>query len=307
MNHIKKSYSKSVVYMDTVVTIKIATSLPEVEVNEGFTRAFAAFNHVQKVCNRFDPKSEISRLSQHIGVAVPVSPLLFETLRFALEVAISTDGVFDPTIGHTLEEFGFNRNYLSHTILKTPYSTAINATYEDIVLDEKNHTVILQKPLLLDLGAVAKGLAVDLAAKDLFSVFEGFAIDAGGDIYAKGLNENNTPWGIGIRHPVEQDKIICSLKLCDAAICTSGSYERRSPMDENSHHLIDPRTKLSSNEVLSCSVIAPFAMMADAFSTATFILGVEKGIAKLEENGLEGLMITSALDISLTKEMSRLL
>ena len=78
-------------------------------------------------------------------------------------------------------------------------------------------------------------------------------------------------------------------------------------MDENSHHLIDPRTKLSSNEVLSCSVIAPFAMMADAFSTATFILGVEKGIAKLEENGLEGLMITSALDISLTKEMSRLL
>jgi thiamine biosynthesis lipoprotein len=92
-------------------------------------------------------------------------------------------------------------------------------------------------------------------------------------------------------------------KLTNAAICTTGSYEHPSTKTENTHHLIDPRSGKSANDMLSCSVIAPYAMMADAFSTIAFILGPDKGMAQLESIGLNGLGIQASLEIHMTKEM----
>lgn len=305
-NLTKRSFTQSALYMDTIVTIKIVTSRPEAEATEKIMRAFTAFEFVQNACNRFDEGSEISRLVQQIGVPVPVSDILFETLRFAREMADMSDGAFDPTIGNTLQMYGFNRNYLTGLRSDCALDLSPSANYQDVLLDEKERTILLRKPLILDLGAVAKGLAVDLAVKELQDC-AGFIIDAGGDIYAGGLNEQDKPWVIGVRHPLHQEEIICSLQLTNAAVCTSGSYERVSPIKANTHHLIDPRTGISQADILSCTVIAPFAMMADAFSTTTFILGQEKGLTQLENIGLDGLLITPNLEMPMTKEMKRYL
>ena len=83
----------------------------------------------------------------------------------------------------------------------------------------------LHRPLLLDLGAVAKGLAIDMAAREL-QPFENFAIDAGGDLYFGGCNAAGEPWSVGIRHP-RGDGLLDTLRVSDAAVCTSGDYERR--------------------------------------------------------------------------------
>jgi thiamine biosynthesis lipoprotein len=128
-------------------------------------------------------------------------------------------------------------------------------------------------------------------------------IDAGGDIFVGGLNEREEPWLVGIRHPSQKDDIICTLRLSNAAVCTSGSYERISSKTVNTHHLIDPLSGESAHHMVSCTVIAPFAMMADAFSTAAFILGSDKGLAQLENVGLDGLCILNSLEIHMTKEM----
>ncbi len=160
---------------------------------------------------------------------------------------------------------------------------------------------MLTNPLLLDLGAVAKGLAIDMASKELKN-FDGFMVDAGGDIFVGGLNEKNDLWHIGIRNPLKKEEIIRSVHLTDSAICTSGNYERISPT-HNAHHLIDPQTGTSSSNSISCTVIAPFAMMADALSTSAFILGEKAGIDLLEETESNGLIITSSLDIYETKGM----
>ncbi|MFD3449666.1 FAD:protein FMN transferase [Microbacteriaceae bacterium 4G12] len=297
----KKKYEKSALYMGTIIQIKIVTSQVEKDVKEKMARAFQAFYAVEDVCSRFHPQSELRRLSMQSGKEVSVSHILFETIRFAWQVANVTEGVFDPTLGCTLESFGFNRHYLTGEKLDST-EAEVPVSYQDIVLDEEKRTIRLKKPLLIDLGAVAKGLAVDLAAQELRD-FEGFVIDAGGDVFASGTNEKGEPWVIGIQHPFQNEKTIRTVQLTNAAICTSGSYERKSPVHLSEHHLIHPHLGTSKSDIVSCTVIAPFAMMADAFSTAAFLLGNKEGDALLRNIGLEGMWVTSSLDINMTQGM----
>ncbi|HDX9577353.1 TPA: FAD:protein FMN transferase [Bacillus pseudomycoides] len=297
---LRKTYTQSAFCMGTITHIKIVTSLAEKYVKEKIKKAFLAFYSIEEVCSRFHQQSELRRLSTQSGTPIQVSPILFEAIRFAWQVADLTEGTFDPTLGYTLEEFGFNRHYVTGEKLVS--SVAVASNYQDIFLDEEKRTVLLTKPLLLDLGAVAKGLAVDLAVQELRD-FEGFIIDAGGDLFASGTNEKEEPWVIGIQHPFQKEKTISKVQLTNQAICTSGSYERKSPVHLNEHHLIHPHLGTSQSDIVSCTVIAPFAMMADAFSTAAFLLGKKEGATLLKNVDLEGIWITSSLNINMTEGM----
>ena len=137
-------------------------------------------------------------------------------------------------------------------------------------------------PLTLDLGAVAKGLAVDMAAREL-EPFQDFAIDAGGDLYLGGLNEQGEPWSVGIRHPRMDGELITSLRISNQAVCTSGDYERGA-------HIIG-----AAQNVASATVVASGAMLADALATAVFVLGPEKGLDLLNRLGVDGMIVTSDL------------
>jgi FAD:protein FMN transferase len=298
----KRKYEKTEVYMDTYITIKLITEQPEKKAEAIMQKAFQKFRHVESVCSRFDQTSELRKLSSHVGKPVKASELLFQALSFALEMAKLTDGAFDPSVGRVLENAGFNKNYRSGEKSLFETDKQGSATYQDILLHEEERTITLCKPLVLDLGAVAKGLAVDLAMKEL-EAFEGFVIDAGGDLYVHGLNEHETTWRVGIQHPQNKTKLLGTVELSNSAVCTSGSYERIS--EKGVHHLIHPHTSESVKGVTSCTVIAPFAMLADAFSTAVFIMGPQEGLRLLEENGLEGILMTSANELIMTKGMER--
>jgi FAD:protein FMN transferase len=291
-----KAYSQTAIFMDTLVSIKVVTKLSEKIVEEKVNQAYETFRSVETHCSRFDPKSELRQLSSHVGTPVKVTELVFQAVQFALEMATFTDGAFDPTIGATLEVSGFNKNYLTGERLhpEEELGQTLSANYKDVQLNDQERTITLTKPLILDLGAVAKGLAIDLAAKVLQG-FDGFVIDAGGDVYVSGLNEKGNPWQIGIRDPINKESVIDIVQLTEGAICTSGSYERVSQVKKETHHLIDPKSKNSAKGLLSCTATAPFAMLADAFSTAAFILGEKKGIQLFEDNGINGLMMTSSL------------
>jgi len=150
----------------------------------------------------------------------------------------------------------------------------------------------LRRPLTLDLGAVVKGLAVDLAAREL-QPFRDFAIDAGGDLYLGGYNERGAPWRVGIRHPRNPGELIGTVDVSDRAVCTSGDYERTSP--DGRHHILDPRTGVPATSVASATVVASGAMLADALATAAFVLGPREGIALLDRLGLDGVIVTPEL------------
>jgi len=263
--------------MGTVVSIEVDAPAPAVE------RAFQWFRQVEFHCSRFDPASELRRLVA--GVPHVASPILFEAVRFALLVAEETDGAFDPTVGGAMVARGFNRHYLTRAT--SGASDVGDVSFHDVELDAQRGTILLKCPLTLDLGAVAKGLAVDAAARELQS-FSNFVIDAGGDLYFGGRNPRGETWCAGVRHPRIAGQLIDGFAVSDQAVCTSGDYERGA-------HILDPRRRGAAGAVASATVVAPGAMLADALATAAFVLGPEEGMALLVRMGVEGLIVTRDL------------
>lgn len=297
------TYVDTAALMGTVVRIEIVGHDTHddgrAEREQGVARAFEWFRQVEARCSRFDPQSELRQLTDRAGEPVPVSTLLFEATQFAIALANETDGAFDPTVGRRMETLGFDRDYRTGDVSSSKSATADDASYRDVVLDAKAQTITLLRPLVLDLGAVAKGLAVDMAAREL-QPFENFAIDAGGDLYLGGCNAAGEPWSVGIRHPRDEHSVIERLRVSNTAVCTSGDYERRSSTD--AHHIIDARTGASASAVASVTVVAPLAMLADGLATAAFVLGPTRGIELLDRNGVQGMILTPSLERFATRD-----
>src|SRR5262249_8513014 len=102
---------RTAILTDTLGAIEVVTDTAEETVAPAIERAFDWFRQVEERCTRFDPDSEVMALATKVGTPVPVSPILFETARFALAVARASGGAFDPTIGQELAARGFDRNY----------------------------------------------------------------------------------------------------------------------------------------------------------------------------------------------------
>ncbi len=279
-------------------------SQQEADRNKTIERAFDWFRRVEECCTRFDPQSEVMQLAGQVGVPVPASAILYEAVHFALAVAAESNGAFDPTVGYAMETGGFNREYRTGQIVRTALEPGASVSYRDVRLDPARKTIMLLRPLILDLGAVAKGLAIDLAAREL-QPLENFAIDAGGDLFLGGHNTNHEPWCIGIRHPRLDGELMDSLRVSNRAVCTSGDYERRSPKRSGDHHILDPRTGISTQTVASVTVVAPTAMLADALATAAFVLGPDDGIRLFERLGVDGLVVSPTLERHATGGMLR--
>lgn len=296
---------RTVPLMGTLVTIEVVgrdEHLPQAhpsEINAAIDRALGWFYRVEECCTRFEPQSEVMQLTSRPCIAVPASAILFEAVQFALAVAEETRGAFDPTVGHAMETRGFNREYRSGRIVRTGLPQDM-VSYCDVRLDPVQKTITLLRPLILDLGAVAKGLAIDLAAREL-QPFENFAIDAGGDLYLAGRNAKGELWPIGISHPRRPGELLNTVSVSNRAVCTSGDYERCIGDGPDGNHILDPRSGGSAQGAISTTVIAPTAMMGDAISTAAFVLGPPEGIQLFERMGIEGLIVTPSLERFTTK------
>jgi thiamine biosynthesis lipoprotein len=283
--------------MGTIVTIQVVGYDETQEAREaradGVSRAAAWFEGIEKACSRFDPSSELRQLCATVATTVAASPMLFETIRFALRVAEDSDGAFDPTVGRRMEARGFDRHHVTGERVNSGASNT-GASWRDVELDSVTHTVTLHRPLTLDLGAVAKGLAVDMAAREL-APLENFAVDAGGDLYLGGHNADGARWSVGVRDP-RGDGLIETLRVSDTAVCTSGDYERRSRSEPGAHHIMDARSGDTASRLASVTVVAPSAMVADAFATAAFALGPDEGARFLDRHGLRGILVTPSRD-----------
>ena len=193
---------RTITVMGTFATIEVVGEASDpkqiTEREEAIERAFEWFHRIEACCSRFEPASELSQLARQIGVPVSVGEILYEAVRFAIAVAEESGGAFDPTVGAGMEARGFNREYRTGRVVHTGIAALEAISYRDVRLDPERRTITLLRPLMLDLGAVAKGLAIDMAARELAS-FTGFAIDAGGDLF---LGGRRVRWrALDRRHP----------------------------------------------------------------------------------------------------------
>jgi thiamine biosynthesis lipoprotein len=284
----RSAHAFATVSMDTGVNIEVISNEPRERIETSVQRALAWFDTVERICTRFDRTSEVMQLLDQVGRPVRVSTLLFEVVAFAIDLAEQTGGAFDPTIGASLEQLGFNTNYKTGEAIHTPVDAA--ASFRDVRIDRRARTVELRRPLILDLNAVAKGLAIDLAAREL-EAFPDVCVEAGGDLYVHGHNLSGAEWHIGIQHPRAEGLLAHTLDVTNAAVCTSGDYERRTGAGAGEAHILDARTHRSVSELASVTVIAPTAMAADGLSTAAMVLGRQRGIELLEQQGVSGVLI----------------
>lgn len=281
------SYELATTAMSTAISVQLIDAGPDAEALA--QRALEWFAVVEACCSRFDPNAEALRVMNTVGAPQPVSPLLYELLRVALAVAEASEGAFDPCVGHHLHALGFDRHWRSGEPIPALRAGAAG-TWRDVELHEREPQLLLRRAVHLDLGAIAKGFALDLAARAL-AAHPHLCVYAGGDLICRGHNGAGRPWRTGIRDPNDPSRLVASVSVAhqrDVAICTSGAYARRT---ERGHHLIDPGTGDAAIQMHSATVVAPQAAIADALATAVFVLGVERGAALLREQQVDGLLI----------------
>lgn len=162
---------------------------------------------------------------------------------------------------------------------------------ESIVIDEESSTVYLSDPLTwLDVGAIAKGWATQRAAEHAPT---GMLLSVGGNVCATGpKTAEGDPWVVGIQNPDRSEENVHTIYILSGAVVTSGDYQRAYTVGGRSyHHIIDPDTLMPSEYWRSVSVVCADSGLADALSTALFLLPLEEGRALADTCGAEVLWI----------------
>jgi len=236
--------------------------------------------HIDDSMSTFKPTSEVSQVNaQAADGPMPITKELFDLLTTAKEYSVITDGAFDITYASVGYLYDFRKHVRPNEGQITKALPAVD--YRHVLLDAKKQTVqFSQKGVRIDLGGIAKGYSVDRGIDVLKSLgFTRAYVSAGGDSRIMG-DRFGKPWMVGIRDPrKESGEVITRIPLIDAAISTSGDYERFFEEDGvRYHHIIDPHTGHSASKVRSATVIGPYATRTDGLSKTAFVLGPEKAM-----------------------------
>jgi thiamine biosynthesis lipoprotein len=260
--------------------------------------------------DRFSTDSEISAINQQAGVRpVEVSDITFQVIAQSLEIAQKTGGAFDPAIGALTKVWGFG--FSEETPQTIPSAGSVQnalklVDYKKVLLDRNQRTVFLaEKGMSLDLGAIAKGYAVSKATEIVKERgISSALVSAGGNIFAIGKKPGNVPWHVGIRDPLNKEKVVGYVELENQAIDTSGDYERFFVAGGKKYsHILDPKTGYPPQGTSSCTVIIDNPTEADALSTAAFVMGGPNGLQLIEKENGCGLLISSDGKMVMSEKM----
>jgi thiamine biosynthesis lipoprotein len=244
---------------------------------------FNEIKRIGKLLSKYDPQSEISQLNK-LG-KLKVSPETFFILTKSILFYKQTNGAFDVTVGPLLDVWGFtDKKYILPD--KSKIKQAMQFVGSDkIVLNEVDSVVKFNSPgVEIDLGAIAKGFAVDCAVEKLKGAgVKSCLINAGGQIYCLG-ERFGKPWKVAIKNPRGQGNA-GYLDLVNKAVATSGDYESYFEVAGKRYmHIFDPRTGFPAESGAICvTVIAPDGLTADALATAIMVLGKEKSDAIVKQ------------------------
>jgi thiamine biosynthesis lipoprotein len=275
-------------------------SLDEAAVHKAFEDAVTEIKRLETLMTTWRPDSELSRVNAAAGKApVVVSQETFDVVKEAVHASEISEGTFDITFESLHGLWKFDQDLDPHP----PTDAQIKAKlpfvgYRHIQLDPGARTVYLDREgTKISLGGIAKGYAVDHAAKVLRDAgLTSFYVQAGGDLYAAGKKPDGSDWSAGIRDPRGAEGVYFAiLPVSDHAFSTAGDYERSYVIDgKRYHHIIDPRTGKPATASRSVTIYAPTAFLADEIDDAVFILGPKKGLALVESLDDVGAVIVDA-------------
>ncbi|MEM9452747.1 MAG: FAD:protein FMN transferase [Myxococcota bacterium] len=272
--------------------------------------AFDEMARLEQIMSEWRSTSELSRLSDGAGgPARPLSPELLEVLLASRRIAQDTNGAFDPTFHGVGQLWSFAPGSTPPSPEQVKAKLPL-VNWQGLELDQAQGTGRLREPgMMLGLGAIGKGFAADKASALLAARgFPDHVVEVGGDTYAAGT-KGGKPWMVGIQRPHTRG-VVGALPTRDRAVVTSGDYQRFFEHEGKRYaHILDPRTGWpipADRSPKSVTLVADTATDADAYCTAVAVMGVDAGMAFVEERaGLEAVIITQDDEIRISRGLER--
>ena len=245
--------------------------------------------------------SEISQInSARAGVRIELSGPTAEVLELARRLTTETGGAFDPTFAPLFRLW--KRCGEAQRLPTREELDEIRSVCGWDNFDLGARTVTKRNDAaMVDLGAIAKGYAIDWAVAAMADAGAcAGLVDVGGDIRCFGRHEEGRPWSVGIQDPFHPDRPGASLgklRCEEGAVCTSGNYRRFVTIDSMRYsHIVDPRTLRPATAAPSVTVVAPTAVRADAWATALSVLGPEGLKLVKPSSGIEAMLIVGSAE-----------
>lgn len=288
-------------FFDTVTSITgYAKSQEEFDkVADGILSELEAYHKLFNIYLRYEGMENLCTINELSGGehrTVTVDRRIIEMLSYAKEMYEETNGTVNVAMGSVLSIWHEYRNdgIDDPGMAKLPpmeklTEAALHTDINKMKLDEEACTVTLEDPeMRLDVGAIAKGYAVELVARSLEEKgITGYVLNVGGNVRTIGKKGDGTKWTVGIENPDEtgEEGYLAYLELAGESLVTSGSYQRYYVVDgKRYHHIIDPETLMPAEGYTSVSVVCKSSARGDAFSTALFCMSLEDGMALVEQS-----------------------
>ncbi|WP_286815055.1 FAD:protein FMN transferase [Maribacter sp. UBA849] len=282
----QEPFKRTIKLMGSRFDITVVAKDP-IEGQEYINLAVSEITRIEKLISSWDPNSQTSEINKNAGVQpVKVDAELFNLIQRGIGISTLTDGAFDISYASMDNIWRFDGS-----MTKMPEEATIKASvskvgYQNILLNKKDHTVFLKlKGMKIGFGAIGKGYAADKAKELLISrgVVAGI-INASGDMNTWGKQPNGDSWQVAITNPMNKNKVFALLPLDNGAVVTSGNYEKYVTFNNTRYtYIIDPRSGYPATGIVSVTVFAPKAELADALATSVFVMGKEVGLNRIEQ------------------------
>lgn len=249
--------------------------------------AIDEITRIEKLISSWDANSQTSEIIRNAGIKpIKVAKELVDLIERSIAISTLTDGAFDISYASMDKIWKFDGSMKIKPSENEIKASVSKVGYQNIILDKKNGTVFLKlKGMKIGFGAIGKGYAADKAKSLLISKgVKAGIINASGDMNTWGKQPNGKDWNVAITNPLNKNNAFAVLPITNGAVVTSGDYEKFVTFNSKQYtHIIDPRTGYPSTGIISVSVFAPKAELADALATSIFVMGTEVGINRINQ------------------------
>jgi FAD:protein FMN transferase len=257
------------------------------EADDYIDMAIAEISRIEKLISSWDKTSQTSAINDKAGIEpVKADAELFNLIKRSIEISKLTDGAFDISYASMDKIWKFDGSMKEFPNEEEIKTSVTKVGYQNIILDEAKHTVLLKLPgMKIGFGGIGKGYAADKAKELLISkgVSAGI-INASGDMNTWGKQPNGEDWTVAITNPMNKEKEYGLLPITNGAVVTSGDYEKFVMFNGKRYsHIIDPRTGYPATDIISVTVFAQQAELADALATSIFVMGIDVGLDRINQ------------------------
>ena len=279
----KYEFEDSALLMDTLVNIQLESQSKNAD--SIIDSAFAFISKQDSMLSYYKKNSIVYRMNHTDKIVI--NDVIYKMLEIGKNLYSQTDSLYDLTIGDLVDIWNFKKEKIPSADMID--SALVNVGFDKIKFNKK--TIEKPRKMKLNFGSIAKGLIIDKTVEYLkkHKIKKGI-INAGGDIRIFGYAK---PIKVGIQHPRKKSgEIIGIIKVGNKAVVTSGDYERFFIKNgKRYHHILNPKTGFPATDAVSVTVISDSAVLADAYSTALFLMGYKNAIRLANKtSGIEAIL-----------------